>query len=147
MTNTPLYVAYNSDSLYALNVLEGPVISECRPRHGIRRFCAFSNDRQSVDAGLNVHLLLDNCGMQQGCDREKGGIRTSVASACTLRLRVPAGSTRLNGGLRDHPQSDALARPRCESSYSAMSDYVGDYNKAVARPFSVGRKRNRMSRK
>jgi hypothetical protein len=38
---------------------------------GIRSFCAFSNDRQSVDARLNIHLVLGNCGKQQGCDREK----------------------------------------------------------------------------
>ena len=47
----------------ALNVLEGTVIGECQPRHRHQEFLRFL-DRidESVDAGLEIHLVLDNYG-------------------------------------------------------------------------------------
>jgi putative transposase len=47
----------------ALNVLEGTVIGECQPRHRHKEFLRFL-DRidQSVEAGLDIHLVLDNYG-------------------------------------------------------------------------------------
>src|SRR3954453_23431240 len=49
--------------LAALNVLEGTVIGECLPRHRHQEFLRFL-DRidQSVESGLDIHLVLDNYG-------------------------------------------------------------------------------------
>src|SRR5258708_18601942 len=46
-----------------LNVLEGTVIGECQSRHRHQEFLRFL-DRidQSVDASLDIHLVLDNYG-------------------------------------------------------------------------------------
>jgi transposase len=47
----------------ALNVLQGTVIGECQSRHRHQEFLRFlGRIDQSVEAGLDVHLVLDNYG-------------------------------------------------------------------------------------
>jgi transposase len=58
------YERHGTTTLFAaLNVLEGTVIGECQSRHRHQEFLRFL-DRidQSVDAGLEIHLVLDNYG-------------------------------------------------------------------------------------
>jgi transposase len=58
------YKRHGTTTLFAaLNVLEGTVIGECRPRHRHQEFLRFL-DRidQSIDADLDVHMVLDNYG-------------------------------------------------------------------------------------
>jgi transposase len=58
------YKRHGTTTLFAaLNVLEGTVIGECQPRHRHQEFLRFL-DRidQSVEAGLDIHLVLDNYG-------------------------------------------------------------------------------------
>jgi transposase len=58
------YQRHGTTTLFAaLNVLEGTVIGECQPRHRHQEFLRFL-DRidQSVDSGLEIHLVLDNYG-------------------------------------------------------------------------------------
>ena len=47
----------------ALNVLDGTVIAACQPRHRHQEFLRFLNRTdESVDSGLQIHLVLDNYG-------------------------------------------------------------------------------------
>jgi len=58
------YQRHGTTTLFAaLNVLEGTVIGECLPRHRHQEFLRFL-DRidQSVESGLDIHLVLDNYG-------------------------------------------------------------------------------------
>src|SRR5215469_11872136 len=58
------YQRHGTTTLFAaLNVLEGSLIGECRPRHRHQEFLRFLNriDR-SVEAELDVHPVLDNYG-------------------------------------------------------------------------------------
>jgi transposase len=58
------YQRHGTTTLFAaLNVLEGTVIGECQPRHRHQEFLRFL-DRidQSIDSGLQIHLVLDNYG-------------------------------------------------------------------------------------
>lgn len=58
------YQRHGTTTLFAaLNVLEGTVIGECQARHRHQEFLRFL-DRidQSIDPGLDVHLVLDNYG-------------------------------------------------------------------------------------
>ena len=58
------YQRHGTTTLFAaLNVLEGTVIGECQSRHRHQEFLRFL-DRidQSVDADLDIHLVLDNYG-------------------------------------------------------------------------------------
>ncbi len=56
------YQRHGTTTLFAaLNVLEGTVIGECRPRHRHQEFLRFLDRiEESVDARLEVHLVLDN---------------------------------------------------------------------------------------
>jgi transposase len=58
------YTRHGTTTLFAaLNVLEGTVIGECQPRHRHQEFLRFlERIDQSVEAGLDVHLVLDNYG-------------------------------------------------------------------------------------
>ena len=67
------YERHGTTTLFAaLNVLEGTVIGECKPRHRHQEFLGFL-DRidQSVDAGLDIHLVLDNYGTHKHPDVKK----------------------------------------------------------------------------
>jgi transposase len=58
------YERHGTTTLFAaLNVLEGTVIAECRPRHRHQEFLRFL-DRidASIDSDLEIHLVLDNYG-------------------------------------------------------------------------------------
>src|SRR5438552_12468426 len=58
------YQRHGTTTLFAaLNVLEGTVIGECQSRHRHQEFLRFL-DRidESVEAGLEIHLVLDNYG-------------------------------------------------------------------------------------
>jgi transposase len=58
------YYRHGTTTLFAaLNVLDGSVITQCKPRHRHQEFLAFLNhlDR-SVPAGLDIHLVADNYG-------------------------------------------------------------------------------------
>src|SRR5246127_539748 len=58
------YERHGTTTLFAaLNVLEGTVIASCQPRHRHQEFLRFLNRiDESVDAGLQIHLVLDNYG-------------------------------------------------------------------------------------
>jgi transposase len=58
------YKRYGTTTLFAaLNVLEGTVIGKCQPRHRHQEFLRFlKRIDQSIDARLDVHLVLDNYG-------------------------------------------------------------------------------------
>jgi transposase len=58
------YKRHGTTTLFAaMNVLEGTVIGECQPRHRHQEFLRFlERIDQSIDAELDVHLVLDNYG-------------------------------------------------------------------------------------
>jgi transposase len=58
------YTRHGTTTLFAaLNVLEGTVIGECKPRHRHQEFLLFlERIDQSVDGAFDVHLVLDNYG-------------------------------------------------------------------------------------
>ena len=58
------YERHGTTTLFAaLNVLEGTVIAACQPRHRHQEFLRFLNQiDESVDSGLQIHLVLDNYG-------------------------------------------------------------------------------------
>src|SRR4051794_3117367 len=58
------YERHGTTTLFAaLNVLEGTVIGECQSRHRHQEFLRFlGRIDQSVEAGLDIHLVLDNYG-------------------------------------------------------------------------------------
>src|SRR5215467_18007 len=58
------YKRHGTTTLFAaLNVLEGTVIGECKPRHRHQEFLLFlERIDQSVDCAFDVHLVLDNYG-------------------------------------------------------------------------------------
>lgn len=58
------YQRHGTTTLFAaLNVLEGTVIGQCQPRHRHQEFLQFLNRiEQSVEAELDIHLVLDNYG-------------------------------------------------------------------------------------
>ena len=57
------YYRHGTTTLAALNVLDGSVITQCKPRHRHQEFLSFLNhlDR-NVPAGLDIHLIADNYG-------------------------------------------------------------------------------------
>jgi transposase len=58
------YQRHGTTTLFAaLNVLEGTVIGECQPRHRHQEFLRFlGRIDQSINSGLEIHLVLDNYG-------------------------------------------------------------------------------------
>ena len=56
------YYRHGTTTLFAaLNVLDGAVITQCKPRHRHQEFLAFLNHLDhSVPADLEVHLIVDN---------------------------------------------------------------------------------------
>ena len=58
------YERHGTTTLFAaLNVLDGSVISQCRPRHRHQEFLSFLRHiEQAVPRDLEVHLILDNYG-------------------------------------------------------------------------------------
>src|SRR5580692_7764261 len=94
------YERHGTTTLFAaLNVLEGTVIGECKPRHRHQEFLKFL-DRidQSVDAELAIHLILDNYGTHK-----HPAVKNWLAERPRYQVHftppVPPGSTRSNAGL------------------------------------------------
>jgi transposase len=58
------YERHGTTTLFAaLNVLEGTIIAECRPRHRHQEFLRFlGRIEKSVDLSLDIHMVLDNYG-------------------------------------------------------------------------------------
>jgi len=58
------YQRHGTTTLFAaLNVLEGTVLGECQPRHRHQEFLRFLDHiEESVESGLDIHLVLDNYG-------------------------------------------------------------------------------------
>jgi putative transposase len=56
------YYRHGTTTLFAaLNVLDGSVVSQCKPRHRHQEFISFLNHiEQQVPADLTVHLIADN---------------------------------------------------------------------------------------
>ena len=56
------YIRHGTTSLFAaLNVLNGAVLAECKPRHRHQEFVAFLRTiDQSVPAELDIHCIVDN---------------------------------------------------------------------------------------
>ncbi len=56
------YYRHGTTTLFAaLNVLDGSVITQCKPRHRHQEFLAFLNHlERSVPVGLDIHLIADN---------------------------------------------------------------------------------------
>jgi len=67
------YERHGTTTLFAaLNVLEGTVIGECQPRHRHQEFLRFLDRiEESVEAGLDIHLVLDNYGTHKHPDVKK----------------------------------------------------------------------------
>ncbi|VVE24645.1 transposase [Pandoraea horticolens] len=57
------YVRHGTTTLFAaLNVLNGAVLAECKPRHRHQAFLAFLRSiDKAVPADLDVHCIVDNC--------------------------------------------------------------------------------------
>jgi transposase len=67
------YERHGTTTLFAaLNVLEGTVIGECQARHRHQEFLRFlGRIDQSIDAGLDIHLILDNYGTHKHPELKK----------------------------------------------------------------------------
>lgn len=67
------YQRHGTTTLFAaLNVLEGSVIGECRPRHRHQEFLRFLHRiDESVEVGVDIHLVLDNYGTHKHPDVKK----------------------------------------------------------------------------
>jgi transposase len=88
------YKRHGTTTLFAaLNVLEGTVIGECQLRHRHQEFLRFlERIDQSIDAELDVHLVLDNCGTHKHPE-----VRKWLAARPRYRIHfTPTGSSWLN---------------------------------------------------
>ena len=88
------YKRHGTTTLFAaLNVLEGTVIGECQLWHSHQEFLRFlERIDQSIDAELDVHLVLDNCGTHKHPE-----VRKWLAARPRYRIHfTPAGSSWLN---------------------------------------------------
>lgn len=84
----------------ALNVLQGTVIGQCQPRHRHQEFLLFL-DRidESVEAGLDIHLVLDNYRTHKQPEVKKWLALNDRATTCTSHPPVHRGSIRSRAGL------------------------------------------------
>ena len=93
------YQRHGTTTLFAaLNVLEGTIIGQCQPRHRHQEFLRFlERIDQSVDADLDVHLILDNYGTHKHPD-----VKTWLAARPRYHVHftrpVLPGLTRSNAG-------------------------------------------------
>jgi transposase len=88
------YKRHGTTTLFAaLNVLEGTVIGECRPRHRHQEFLRFlERIDESIDPYLDVHLVLDNYGTHKHPEVKKW-----LAARPRYRAHfTPTGSSWLN---------------------------------------------------
>jgi len=84
----------------SLNVLEGTLIAESRPRHRHQEFLRFLiRIEASSDSDLEIHLIHDNYGAHK-----HSGVKTWLSSGHVItRLPVLPGSTTSNAGLLKSP--------------------------------------------
>jgi transposase len=126
------YERHGTTTLFAaLNVLEGTVIGECRPRHRHQEFLNFL-DRidQSVEADLAIHLILDNYGTHKHLEVKKW-----LAERPRYRAHfTPTGSSWLNQIERWFAE---ITRKRIRrgtfrsvrDGIKAINEYIRIYNK------------------
>ena len=143
------YQRHGTTTLFAaLNVLEGTIISECQPRHRHQEFLRFL-DRidQSINSGLEIHLVLDNYGTHKHPEVKKW-------LAERLRYHVhftPTSSSWLNQVERWFAE---ITRKRIRRGtfrsvrelIQAINDYVRIYNQNP-RPFQWVASASRIIRK
>jgi transposase len=143
------YQRHGTTTLFAaLNVLEGTVIGECQSRHRHQEFLRFL-DRidQSVDTGLDIHLVLDNYGTHKHPEVNKW-------LAARPRYRVhftPTSSSWLNQNERWFAE---ITRKRIRRGtfrsvrdlIKTIHDYIRLYNKNP-RPFQWVASASRIIRK
>ena len=94
------YYRHGTTTLFAaLNVLDGSVITQCKPRHRHQEFLSFLNhlDR-NVPVGLQVHLIADNY-----ATHKHPRVRAWLARHARYHIHSPrlmrAGSTKSSAGL------------------------------------------------
>jgi transposase len=143
------YKRHGTTTLFAaLNVLEGTVIGECRPRHRHQEFLRFlERIDESVEPGVDVHLILDNYGTPKDPEVKKW-------LATHLRYHVhftPTGSSWLN---QIEKWFAAITRKRIRRGTfrsvrdltKAIHDYIRTYN-SNPRPFRWVASASRIIRK
>jgi putative transposase len=74
---------HGTTTLFAgLDVLDGHVITQCKPRHRHREFLGFLNHLgRNVPAGLDIHLIADNYGTHK---------HSKVKTWLARHLRLPS---------------------------------------------------------
>jgi transposase len=132
------YQRHGTTTLFAaLNVLEGTVIGECQSRHRHQEFLRFL-DRidQSVEVGLDVHLVLDNYGTHKHPEVRKWlAARLDITSIS--RPPVRPGSIRSNAGLPKSRGSESAAEPSAAfATSSKLSRTTSGYTTRIPNPFS-----------
>jgi transposase len=131
------YQRHGTTTLFAaLNVLEGTIIGQCQPRHRHQEFLRFlERIDQSVDADLDVHLILDNYGTHKHPD-----VKTWLAARPRYHVHfTPTSSSWLNQIERWFAE---ITRKRIRRGtfrsvrdlIKAIHDYIRIYNKNP-RPF------------
>src|SRR5579872_4939264 len=143
------YQRHGTTTLFAaLNVLEGTVIGECQSRHRHQEFLRFLGRIDvSVEAGLEIHLVLDNYGTHKHPEVKKW-------LAAVPRYHVhftPTDSSRLNQIERWFAE---ITRKRIRRGtfhsvrdlIRTIHDYIRHYNK-TPRPFHWVASASRIIRK
>lgn len=143
------YERHGTTTLFAaLNVLEGTVITECHPRHRHQEFVRFlERIDASVDATLDIHLVLDNYGTHK-----HPNVNAWLAKRPRYHLHfTPTSSSWLNQVERWFAE---ITRKRIRRGTfgrlrdltTAIKDYVRQYNKNP-RPFHWVTSASRIIRK
>jgi transposase len=86
------YYRHGTTTLFAaLDVLDGRVITQCKPRHRHQEFLEFLKplDR-NVPTGLEIHLIADDYATHTGRPTPLGSIRASAGSGSLLSRRFGA---------------------------------------------------------
>lgn len=143
------YERHGTTTLFAaLNVLEGTIIAECRPRHRHQEFLRFLNRVDgSVEPSLEIHLVLDNYGTHKHPEVKKW-----LAAHPRYHTHfTPTSSSWLNQVERWFAEITRrrIRRGTFRSVHAligAIKDYVRDYNKNP-RPFHWVASASRIIRK
>src|SRR5499425_2999609 len=143
------YERHGTTTLFAaLDVLEGTIIGQCQPRHRHQEFLRFL-DRidESIDPGLDIHLVLDNYGTHKHPEVKKW-----LAERPRYYVHfTPTGSSWLNQIERWFGE---ITRKRIRRGsfgsvrelVKAIRDYIRQYNKNP-RPFQWVASASRIIRK
>jgi transposase len=143
------YERHGTTTLFAaLNVLEGTIIAECRPRHRHQEFLRFLNRiDESVNPSVEIHLVLDNYGTHKHPEVKKW---LNARPRYHLHF-TPTSSSWINQVERWFAE---ITRRRIRRGtfrsvpalICAINDYVRDYNKNP-RPFHWVASASRIIRK